>query len=252
MRELRNSYTEDFRIKSYENDVRQKLRLTTLFQYLQEVAGRHVTDTPVGYDALEARGQFWVLVRIRARILRMPAWRDTVSVETWAKRMDRMFAYREYEVRKDGELLIAATSEWMLMDRESRKPCRLSCLPAAMPLREEEGLAERIGKLVPAGRGLTSRKCVARYSDIDMYHHVNNTKYIEWAMDCFEYSFLAGHEVEEIQINFVAEVGPDEEVSVSLIGALDENGLADALHYYIEGYNTAKQMKAFQMEVRLR
>jgi len=255
MRELKSSYMEEFTIRSYDTDIRQKLRVTRMFQYLQDVAGKHVADTPLGYGSLKERGQFWVLVRIRARIERMPSWKDQISIGTWAKKMDRMFAYREFEILDGGSPAVSVSSEWMLMDRETRKPCRLSTLPAAMPTIDRDSIPERLAKIVPEGTPLMEVDRMARYSDIDMYHHVNNAKYIEWALDCFDVGFLSEHEIREIQVNFVAEVGPGEVVGITLTeaaAACEGHGAGEGPDYYIEGYNKTRETKAFQMEVRLR
>ncbi len=249
MRELKSSHTETFDIRSFENDARQRLKLTSLFQFLQEVAGRHVAGTPIGYEALKEQGRFWVLVRIKARIYSMPVWRDRIEVRTWAKKMDKMFAYREFEVYKEQEPLIAVSSEWMLMDRQTRKPCRLSTLSAEMPILNRESLPGALSKITPEGSAIKTVERQVRFSDIDMYDHVNNTTYIEWSLDCFDISFLKEKEVEEIQINFVAEAGADDEMAVTLYKADNDPQIQ---HFFIEGYNKTKQTKAYQLEVRLR
>ena len=147
MKEIQKTYAEDFEIRSFENDFKQNLRLTTLFQFFQEVAGRHVAETPIGYEALKDAGCFWVLVRIKVKVHRMPKWREIIRLTTWAKKMDKMFAYRECEATNETGVLASISSEWMLMGQENRKPLRLSTLPIAFPIYEKESLNESLNSV---------------------------------------------------------------------------------------------------------
>ncbi len=245
MREIQKTYCEDFEIRSFENDFKQNLRLTTLFQFFQEVAGRHVAETSIGYEALKGAGCFWVLVRIKVKVHRMPKWRETIRLTTWAKKIDKMFAYRECEATNETGLLASISSEWMLMGQESRKPLRLETLPIAFPICDRESLSESLNKLRPFGELNHQSRIKAHYSDIDMYSHVNNTKYIEWALDSIEFQVFKDREIDYLQVNFIAEVSPDDDIHISRYDG--EDG-----HYFFEGYNETKDIKAFQLELKMR
>ncbi len=245
MKEIQNTYSEDFEVRSFENDFRQKLRLTTLFQYFQEVAGRHVAETLIGYEALKEAGLFWVLVRIKVKVHRMPDWQESVSLTTWAKKIDKMFAYRECEASNDTGLLASISSEWMLMNQDSRKPARLAVLTAAFPITFKDALSETLIKLKPFGRLTLTETRRASYSDIDMHSHLNNTKYIEWALDCIDFDIYEHKEIDELQVNFIAEVGSWDEIEI-----LKYEG--DDNRYYFEGFNKTKDIKAFQLELKLK
>jgi acyl-ACP thioesterase len=38
-----------------------------------------------------------------------------------------------------------------------------------------------------------------------MNQHVNNTKYVQWAMDCIPFDFRQQHALHEIKVNFLSE-----------------------------------------------
>jgi acyl-ACP thioesterase len=48
-------------------------------------------------------------------------------------------------------------------------------------------------------------------SDIDMNQHVNNTRYVQWAIDCIPFEFQQTHLLAEINVNFVSESRIEEE-----------------------------------------
>ncbi len=53
-----------------------------------------------------------------------------------------------------------------------------------------------------------------RYSDIDMHHHVNNTKYIEWVLDHYPFEMHREYHIHTFEINFLAEASHGDEISV--------------------------------------
>jgi acyl-ACP thioesterase len=53
-----------------------------------------------------------------------------------------------------------------------------------------------------------------RYSDIDMHHHVNNTKYIEWILDSYPFEMNQTHQIHTFEINFLTESSYEDEISV--------------------------------------
>jgi medium-chain acyl-[acyl-carrier-protein] hydrolase len=108
---------ELYKIKSYDVDCEQKLKLPSLFNYLQEVAGNQAESIGVGFEVLKQKNLFWVLSRMKIQIHNMPKWNDEIIVYTWPKGIDKLFALRDFEItNNEGKLLISATSCWLLID----------------------------------------------------------------------------------------------------------------------------------------
>jgi acyl-CoA thioesterase FadM len=53
-----------------------------------------------------------------------------------------------------------------------------------------------------------------RYSDIDIHHHVNNIKYIEWILDSVPYEMNRTHQIHTFEINFLAESSCEDVLSI--------------------------------------
>jgi medium-chain acyl-[acyl-carrier-protein] hydrolase len=53
-----------------------------------------------------------------------------------------------------------------------------------------------------------------RYSDIDMHHHANNTKYIEWIVDSYPLEMNQTHHIHSFEINFLSESSHEDEISI--------------------------------------
>jgi medium-chain acyl-[acyl-carrier-protein] hydrolase len=54
----------------------------------------------------------------------------------------------------------------------------------------------------------------ARYNDIDIYQHVNNTRYLEWAMNLFSEEQLKERHLPMVLIEFLAESRLGDEINL--------------------------------------
>src|SRR5512140_3295510 len=86
--ERQSVWEDDIFVRSYDVDSAGKLRLSSLFNYFQETAGKHATHLGAGYDVLRGLGLFWVLSRAKIRVHRLPAWGESVRLTTWPKGLD--------------------------------------------------------------------------------------------------------------------------------------------------------------------
>jgi acyl-ACP thioesterase len=74
--------------------------------------------------------------------------------------------------------------------------------------------AEEPEKLPGPVQAKMEKSFAVRYSDIDMHHHVNNTKYMEWILDSYPFEMHQDCHIHIFQINFLAESSPGDEILV--------------------------------------
>ena len=225
-------WEQNFIVRSYDVDPGWKLKLSTLFSYMQEAAVNHSYDLGVGYHDLEKSGVFWVLSRIKLKIKRMPAWKDDITVKTWPKGKDRLFALRDFVVLdSNNNELISVTSLWLLIKKDSRRPQRIQSLP--VPLPENQGMSameEHLEKIKPFDTLELHHTRQVLPDDLDVNYHVNNARYIDWIMDCFDPSFSVANTIKAIQVNYMDEAMYKEQVMMSI----SKNAVPDRTNY-IEG-----------------
>jgi acyl-ACP thioesterase len=223
-------------IHSYDVDFRRRLRPDALCGYLQEAASEHAIRLGVGYRQLEAKGLFWVLSRLLIRIEQMPAWHETLSVETWAKGSDRLFALRDFLLRNaTGEVLCRATSCWLMLDQATRRPVRPDRYFERLhhPAHAIENVPD---KLAPAVSGAVRHQTTARYTDLDHNRHVNNIRYPGWISDSFTLDFYEKYWLSHMQINFLAEVKAGQAINIRL---REEHQLSHLLSGFVDSTDKA-------------
>lgn len=161
------------------------MRVSSIAKYLQEIAWEHAENCGAGYHSLLPRNLLWILYGLKIEINQFPEWNDDLIIETWGKKYEKLFAYRDFEIRIEGraEPCIKATSSWLLVDSVTHRPQRITPELHKIPALGKDALPEKPGTIdsfhTQDGAGL--RKVV--FSDIDIYNHVNNTSYIQYCID---------------------------------------------------------------------
>ncbi len=202
-------------VESFDVDILGRLRPQTLFAYLLNSAWNHAKGTHYGQDELSARNLMWVLIKVKMLITRLPAWGEHITIETWGKKTVRFYALRDFTIASAGERLVSATSSWMVLDKTSGRPQRfdrkLDSFPWQPGKDEMETSLEKVQEL-KSGKDLARFKVL--FSDIDMNRHVNSAKYLQWMIDSHSYEHLLATEPRSIELSFLSEALPKDEVVV--------------------------------------
>jgi len=198
-----------YSVNVFDTDHNGRLSAGALFNYFQDIAGRHASDLGFGREHLITNGFFWVLSRMVVEIERMPTTWEEVTVKTWPRGTDTIFALRDIEMRDaDGNRLAAASSSWVIVDYNTHKVQRpdraLSHLNTAFP--ENKALRSNAGKIpVLPSENHSFVEYLVTPEDIDVNMHVNNARYIHWACNSYDIKFLSEHIPSTIEVNYLSE-----------------------------------------------
>ncbi len=215
-RKNRTTWSEEFRVRTYEADALGELRPDALFDYLQECAASHAEELGFSPGQMAGPGLAWVLSRLIVEIARMPQWKTTLKITTWPSSTQGIFATRDFRVTdQDGLPVAVATSAWFLIDTNRRRPARLPS--AVTDIRLPEGpraLVDDFARAPPIGGGQPDRTLVVGASQVDMNQHVNHVRYAAWALDSMDPSFLSEHRLRRIQLQFRSESAAGDDIEI--------------------------------------
>ena len=205
--EKQSMWRDRFTIRSYEVDVDYTIQFPVICNYLQESAWHHARNLSYGYFDLKRQNQLWVLSRIVIEIESLPVWDQTITVTTWPKGAERLFALRDFRIHDHEEKLLGtATSFWLLLDGENKRPLKLDKFLEESPiLTDTHALSERYKKIEIHPEQQASYIEEVRYSDLDQNNHVNYVEYIRWCLNSHTPNFHNTHLLRRFEINFRAE-----------------------------------------------
>lgn len=195
-----------FEIASYHMDPFGFLKLSSLFELLQDAASRDAARKGFGYHELMKNKRYWVLLRALIRVNRLPRWEEQVSFQTWPKESTGAVAFRDF-VLEDGTggSLLQATSTWSQLHAESRRPVRIEVGSDYHPVTTRHAITERAGKVSLPASMHWSDPLVVQYSHIDVNKHINNARYLEWVLNELPFEWLEKNSVSEVEVNFLSE-----------------------------------------------
>ncbi len=198
---------DNYLVNWYEADLYGKAKLSSICNYLQESAWRHAENMGFGFEAAASRNEIWVIVGLMLKMLKYPSWGTKIQVETWPKGIDRLLAFRDYKISdENGEVIGAATSSWMILDINTRRPKKMEIVQDALHLTiAQDVLNENPPHLHTLETPLEGYAHQVRFTELDFNGHVNNTRYLDWCMDAFPAEFHHKYRVETMLINFLSE-----------------------------------------------
>lgn len=219
-------WKEQFSVRSYEADTSGQASILTLCNYLQEAASNHAYALELSVEQLTELRLIWMLARLKVSVSRYPTWRDVVRIETWPSGENGLFASREFMMYDaEGGELARATSAWLMVDVERRRPVRIPAFVRELrvPHRDFPLPGELTRLKMPSGETIARDFTVRRF-DQDLNQHTNNVRYVEWALETLPQETVSDLTVSELDIVFRAETAFGDEVQ-SLAGIRKEDRL---------------------------
>ncbi len=205
-------WTETFRVTSFLVDARKELSLWGLLSLIQESAWEHAEQMGHGYAGMLEVGQMWALVRQSVRMERWPGWGEELRVVTWLRPLDGILVHRDLEFWHQDERIGEAAAMYLMLDSESRRPAPPR-MPNAVFRTDARGSLDP-AKIPPREQLPALARFAIRYTDLDMYSHVNNTRYGQWIMDAVPAKAHETQALRSYQVEFLAEVRAEDTVSI--------------------------------------
>lgn len=199
---------KDFFVSSADVDFEEKLRLSSLTNYLIQIASQHAESLSWGAADLIKHNLVWVLSGFQIEIDQYPNWRDTITIESWPKGVNRLFYLRDYRIlNSEGKEIGRASTNWLLIDVDRRRPKLLDAdndvfeqnldkhaIKALVPMLKFEGEVDKTDKFTP------------RFSDIDLNNHLTTTRYVDWMFDTYTPGEVSSRRAKTLIVNFRKEV----------------------------------------------
>jgi len=213
-------YTHDWEIDFTQCNPNGYLKYTDLCNILQLTAGYHAEMGGISFTDMQEFHQAWVLSRMRVEIIKLPKWRDTVTVKTWIISLENSRSVRALEMYIGNTKIIGCETFWAVFNTQLRRPEALA-LPHEHFIKyiEDYSTSERVKKinLVESIQSLHNHKVVI--SDLDIVNHVNNVKYLEWCLDTAEPELILQQKIKAFDMNFMKELMLSDKVIIEKLNS---------------------------------
>ena len=233
-----------FKIKAFDVDANNRLKVSTIFDYLQDAASNDAERLKFGYKDFIPMGLFWVLSWMKIEIIDYSKFMDEIKIQTWGKKQHKLYSIRDYLMFNSiDEIICKGTSAWILLDSKTLRPKILTQLyPELKMLDSKDALTDLPQKIMAPKEIKNLYSTQIRYSDIDLNQHTNNAKYIEMMLDCFDDEFHNKYKVKSLTVSFNSESKFGDQFQLS-------KGIINQNCYYTEAKNSVNGKTVLQSVV---
>lgn len=202
-------FKHEYRIGLEDCGRESKATNKAILTILEDIAGLHSATVGLGLNEISETGYAWVVLNWQMQIIKRPAYNDEITAYTWSTSVDKLFAERDFKIiDKNGETIAIATSRWIYMDINRRRPVRIT--PEIMDRYESEPerrvFTGEINKIeLPETDFIEIPYNILR-RDVDHLGHMHNISYLDAAYDVMPEEYFNGPQFNFVSIEYRKEL----------------------------------------------
>ena len=216
-------YTSKYKVLFEDTDKNLEIKNTVLMRYLIDSAGMHSEQAGYGISNVQKTHIVFLLTGWQVKILKRPKLLDEVIVKTWPETLSHSLSTRNFEVYVQDELVARASTKWIMVNSETHAVMSVTeeITNAYGPIKQAV-FDKPIPKLQIPDYFDDSYDYIIKRRDIDSNNHVNNLKYIEFALELLPEHLYLKESFSEIFVNYKNECKLGDEITCSYTKINDE------------------------------
>lgn len=200
-------FEKQFDLRYFEMGVNGEATPVTILTLLEETAADHCLSIGHSlYDLLE-KGIGWVLLSGRMMMDRYPVYKEKITIRTWLSELTTFRGTRENLILDEaGSIIGRAKGFWLFFDIKRRRPSRIfEEMIKQWTVQSEESIQMDNLKIEAIDKAIYSNHFSVHRFDLDSNEHVNNLRYLQWAMESIPDEIVDNCYLTSIDGHFVGE-----------------------------------------------
>lgn len=186
-----------------------KITNKAILKVLENAGGMHSELVGYGLNSIEKTNLSWVLLGWKVKVINRPKYNTELNIHTWARDSNKISTYRDFEIYdENNNLLIIATSKWILVNLEKGKMAELTPEIIDLYQKEEKSVFEErtISKIKEPNDCSNKISYPILRSDIDINNHVHNIYYLDFAYEALPENIYKNDECNNIEIMYKKQI----------------------------------------------
>ena len=214
---MSKSFTKKYEIHYYEVNSKLRCKFSSIINFIEDIGTQQSEYLGGGIEYCAKNNCGWVFYKYDIKMHRYPMFGETISITTQPIGFKNFYGLRKYMIMdEEGNLIGEGLALFFLIDIEKRRPIRIQ--KEQYEFYGVDGDMDydiSMDKIEKNDEEQYNKQFDIRYSDIDSNNHVNNVKYIEWAMEAVPLDVLNNYDLKRIKVIFEKETTYGEKVLVS-------------------------------------
>lgn len=181
-------YSFNSRVRYSEVNKEGLLSVPSVLNYFQDCSTFQSEALGVGMEYLKKEKKAWVLNSWQIEFMSDINMLEEIEIGTWSYGAKGVYGYRNFVLNKeDGSRAVNANTIWVFTDIDTGMPVKVQKKDV-----EIYGIEPKIDmidygrKIMTQGEGIKETEFSVRKYHIDTNGHVNNVKYVQFAMEYLE------------------------------------------------------------------
>ena len=198
---------KEYEVHYYEANYKLDCKISSIINYFCDIGGKQSEELGVGINYLTEKRLAWVFYKYDIKVNRYPKYGEKIKVITMANSFKKFYASRGYEIYdENNEKIVEGEGIFLLINIDKRRAVRIpeeQYIAYGVELENCEDIKPT--KLEKLTEEMHHANFKVRYGDIDSNMHVNNVRYVEWAIESLPLDIVLNYEMKEISVIFEKE-----------------------------------------------
>lgn len=244
---IKNYFDKQFELRYFEMNELGIASPTTILTLLEEAAAEHCHSIDYSLYQLAEMNIGWVLVSGVMQMIRYPRYKDKITIRTWLSKYSTIKGFRENIIYDEQENIIGRSRGlWIFFDINRRRPVQIldDIMQKWSSITDKSidyDITKKIKLFEDSESDYVLKFQVFKF-DTDMIQHVNNIRYLQWAIESVPDEIIDNYYLHSIDGRFIAEANYGQTIiSMTKNDYSDLTALTDRAFIHlikIEGLNT--------------
>lgn len=201
-------YCNNYKIGLEDIGIKNEATNKALLAIMEDVAGLHSASVGYGVLDIETKKRVWILLDWKMKVIKRPKYNDDIKAETWSRKVERLYAYRDFQLKdKEGNIIAIGTSRWILIDTDRKRPVKLTADIADLYESETDKsvFPEQIED-IEYENYLFKKDYYIQRRDIDINEHMHNLNYLDMAYEILPEDVYKNKVFDNIRIVYKKEI----------------------------------------------
>ena len=207
-------YSSNYKIGLDDIGVNNEISNKAILRIMEDVSGFHSASIGYGLFEIETKKRAWMILDWKMKVIKRPKYMDEIKAKTWSRKVERLYAYRDFQLKdKDGNIIAIATSRWIFVDTDRRRPVRLtSDISDLYESEPDKCVFEEEIEDVKCENYLFEKDYYIQRRDIDMNEHMHNLNYLDMAYEILPEDIYKNKVFDNVRIVYKKEIVYGEKV----------------------------------------